>query len=240
MRKPLGKPAFMSRIPATATANSSNLAAGNEPRRIGLLIQRIRRERHLRLEDLAQRAGYTKGFLSKIENGRANPPIATLLRVAGALGIDAAELLGGAGAGEAADPQGSVHVAAAERLKINHASAGPGYDYWSLAAPRRNKAMEPFLLTVRPGEVDPAKRFEHPGEEFIHVLQGRTEYVVGDEKFVLGPGDSLYFDSTRPHAPLPLGGPVTFLAVFYNPPRLQPLAAAPASPPPRKKPAHRK
>ncbi|HTL51914.1 MAG TPA: XRE family transcriptional regulator [Planctomycetota bacterium] len=200
------------------------------PLRIGAVVQRVRLERGLRLEDLAKRAGFTKGFLSKIENGKANPPIATLLRVAGALGVDPSLFFDGAGmaagatggsasAGTNYDPHASAHVPATSRLRITNASAGPGYDYWSLAAPRRRKAMEPFLLTVRPGQVDRRKRFEHPGEEFIHVLAGRMEYVVGNERYKLEPGDSLYFEASRPHAPWPIGGPVTFLAVFYTPPR---------------------
>ena len=47
---------------------------------IGKTIHALRSRGGLRLEDLARRAGFTKGFLSKIENGKSSPPIATLMR----------------------------------------------------------------------------------------------------------------------------------------------------------------
>ena len=74
--------------------------------------------------------------------------------------------------------------------------------------------MEPFVLVVRPEEVDPKRTFCHAGEEFLFVLIGRCDYRVGKETFDLETGDSLYFDATEPHAPLPKDGPVTLLAVF--------------------------
>src|SRR6478736_6644569 len=54
---------------------------------IAARLRWFRTERGLRLEDVAKRAGYTKGFLSKIEHGKASPPMTTLLRVAAALGV---------------------------------------------------------------------------------------------------------------------------------------------------------
>jgi transcriptional regulator with XRE-family HTH domain len=184
---------------------------------LGVRIRRLREERGLRLEDVARRAGYTKGFLSKIENGRASPPIATLMRVAQALQIDPGVFFS-EGSGKAADANATVHVKPDARALIENAAAGPGYSYWALAAQRTHKFMQPFLLTVHPDEFDPTRTFEHPGEEFIYILSGSCDYRVGDETFQLGPGDSLYFDATRPHAPQPKGEPVTFIAVFYAPP----------------------
>ena len=186
---------------------------------LGARIRRLREERGMRLVDVSRHAGYTKGFLSKIENGHASPPIATLMKIAQALQIDPGEFFRkGTDDGAAADPDATVQVRPHERRAVENAEAGPGYSYWALAAPRVHKFMQPFLLTVRPREVDPAKRFEHPGEEFIFVLSGKMDYRVGDEVFSLQAGDSLYFDASRPHAPLPKRKPVTFLALFYAPP----------------------
>jgi transcriptional regulator with XRE-family HTH domain len=176
------------------------------------LLRNLRRQRGLRLDDLGQRAGFTKGFLSKLETGKATPPIATLMRLASALGVEPSALLSSSGNGT----KRAVHVAAGARARVDNAGAGPGYEYWALATPRAVKAMEPFLITVKPGQL---KRFQHPGEEFIFVLDGRTRYHVGAETFTLERGDSLYFDAEVPHAPEPLGRPVTFLAIFYAPPR---------------------
>jgi transcriptional regulator with XRE-family HTH domain len=190
-----------------------------DTRSIGDNVRQIRSARNLRLEDVAARAGYTKGYLSKIEQGKSTPSIATILRVASALGVEPSVLMQ-AGPGGNDDPRATVHINPAQRLEVLNEGAGPGYTFMALAAGRRRKLMEPFMLTVRPEHVDPAKVFEHPGEEFIYVIEGSCEYVVGDEKFLLEPGDSLYFDANRPHAPRPRNGPVTFLAIFCAPQRV--------------------
>ncbi|HEV8247155.1 MAG TPA: XRE family transcriptional regulator, partial [Polyangiaceae bacterium] len=191
---------------------------------VGAIMKSVRLSRGMRLEDVAARSGHSKGFLSKIENGKSSPPIATLLRVAKALDVAPALLLQPAGEAfsAAADPHASVRVTAGERARVTR--RGAGYDYWALAAPRLYKSMEPFLITVRPEDVDPRRTFEHPGEEFIFVLGGKMQYKIGDEVFRLETGDSLYFDSSRPHAPVPDLEQVTFLAIFYTPPR--PLRSA--------------
>jgi transcriptional regulator with XRE-family HTH domain len=188
---------------------------GPPPPAFAGLLRNLRRQRGLRLDDLGQRAGFTKGFLSKLETGKATPPIATLMRLASALGVEPSALLGSAGNGT----KRVAHVASGARARVDNAGAGPGYEYWALSAPRAVKAMEPFLLTVKPGQLKRRKRFQHPGEEFIFVLEGRTRYHVGAETFTLERGDSLYFDAEVPHAPEPLGGAVTFLAIFCAPPR---------------------
>jgi transcriptional regulator with XRE-family HTH domain len=200
-------------------------------------IRWLRYERGLRLEDVAKRAGYTKGFLSKIERGRTSPPIATLMRIGTALGVDPGELLNETEGETETDLQASVHVKPETRLDVHNSDAGPGYSYMALAAPRRHKLMEPFYLTVTPEDVHPNKRFQHPGEEFIFVLEGRGDYLVGEETFALEKGDSLYFDATRPHAPIPKGGPMTFLAIFCAPKRPLPRAKAPRAARKRLKPS---
>jgi transcriptional regulator with XRE-family HTH domain len=187
--------------------------------RVGASLRKLRASMGLRVEDLARRAGFTKGFISKVETGKSSPPIATLMRLAEALGVEPAVLFHSKSMQATADPDATVHVPPGARQRVQNAGAGPGYSYWALAAARGHKSMEPFLLTVRPRDVDPKKTFEHPGEEFIFVLKGRADYRVGEELFHLQAGDSLYFDARRPHAPYPKGGPVTFLAIFCAPPR---------------------
>jgi transcriptional regulator with XRE-family HTH domain len=185
---------------------------------IGSRIRQLRQQRGLPLAEVAQRAGHTKGFLSKIERAKASPPIATLLRLAAALQVEPSELL------EASPLRGTgsrqtLHVTPAQRVHIESTSAGPGYAFTALAAQRGHKRMEPFLLTVDPKEIDPSRTFEHPGEEFVFVLEGELDYRVGDQVFPLKTGDSLYFDGSLPHTPLPRKHPATFLAIFSAPQR---------------------
>jgi len=54
----------------------------------------------------------------------------------------------------------------------------------------------------------------HAGEEFIHVLEGRTRYHVGETSNILGLGDSLYFDAAQEHDLEPLSPKVVYLGIF--------------------------
>jgi len=171
----------------------------------------FRTERGLRLEDVAKRAGYTKGFLSKIEHGKASPPMTTLLRVAAALGVDA-DVLFAPDAGVA--PDATVHTASGGGVQVRDDSAGPGRMLLAVAANRHHKLMEPFVVTLEPGQTSTERRLTYPGEEFVYVLEGEIDYTVGDETFTMKPGDGLYFNATRPHAAASRGGRARLVRVF--------------------------
>src|SRR3569623_1808950 len=102
---------------------------------IGSTIRQSRIAKGMRLDDLASRSGFTKGFLSKIENGRASPPIATLMRIADSLRVDVAELL----QTDSASDIRQVMVKAKERPQGNRGDSL--YTYWALAASRQRKLM---------------------------------------------------------------------------------------------------
>jgi len=158
---------------------------------------------------VARRAGITKSTLSKIENGQVSSPIATLIVIAKALNARVSEFLQ-----EEAAPR-FVLTRKGQGSAIARNGSKFGYSYEALAADFPGKSVEPFLLTVSPG--DKEGHFRHPGHEFIHLLSGRIAFTVGEERMELGPGDSLYFDATLPHI-LKLAGdkPARFLCLFIQ------------------------
>ena len=180
---------------------------------IGTRIADKRAELGITLERLAAATGFSKGYLSKIENSRKVPPIGSLSRIAAALRTDITELLHTPAA--ALDGGLSV-VRAGERRPVVRGGTAFGYDYVSLADNRRDKKMEPFLFTF-PSQIDKYVFFEHDGEEFMFVLSGRVEWQAGSRKLVLEPGDSIYFDARLPHRGRSLEGEATALVVTYSP-----------------------
>ena len=76
-----------------------------------------------------------------------------------------------------------------------------GHTYHLLASDRGPKRVfEPYLVTLTDkSEVFP--EFDHPGVEFIHVLEGSLRYRHGPESYLLKPGDSLTFRGDVPHGP---------------------------------------
>ena len=69
----------------------------------------------------------------------------------------------------------------------------------SLGSGLPNQQLEPFKMIVSPDSGNMSEPVSHSGEEFVYCLSGRIEYVVGDETFVLEPGDKLLFKANRPH-----------------------------------------
>ena len=180
---------------------------------IGGRIARLRADRRMTLDALARATGFTKSYLSKIENGKKVPPIGSLSRIAVALDSDIAGFF------DNNRPSGSdagvCVVRAAERRPVVRGGTAFGYDYLSLAYRKHDKKMEPFIFTF-PAKIDSHVFFDHAGEEFLFVLKGRIEFQVGGERWVLREGDSLYFDSHIPHRGWSLGGAAKVLVVIYK------------------------
>jgi transcriptional regulator with XRE-family HTH domain len=181
---------------------------------IGSRVSEMRTRLGLTLDQLAERTGFTKGYLSKIENSKKVPPIGTLSRIAQALKTEITELLHVASRGSGRE---FTVVRAGERLPVVRGGTAFGYDYVSLADTKSHKKMEPFLFTF-PSEIDKHVFFEHPGEEFIFILTGRVEWQAGGEKVILEPGDSVYFDSRLPHRGRALEGEATAVVVISSSP----------------------
>jgi transcriptional regulator with XRE-family HTH domain len=165
-------------------------------------LRELRQKREMTLETLADLSGFTKGYLSRIENGKKAPPIASLARLARALGEDLGYFfLEDAGNANSDESKVSV-VHKWERKPVARGGTAFGYDYVSLAHKRAHKLMDPFIFTF-PSETDADQYFQHSGEEFIYVMSGRVRFEIvlnGELRgWTLEAGDSMYFDSSLRH-----------------------------------------
>jgi transcriptional regulator with XRE-family HTH domain len=170
------------------------------PFELGERLAALRRERALSLAALAMKVGVTKGFLSLVERGRKAPSISTLLRLSQAYAIPVGGLLDAA---KSREPVYSL-VRGNERLKYAREGTLHGYRYEAIAFRKKNKRMEPFVVSV-PLRV-PRKFFQHEGDELLFVLEGKVEVHLGQERLVLTGGDCLYFDASTPHRSRSIGG----------------------------------
>ncbi|MCC7493440.1 MAG: helix-turn-helix transcriptional regulator [Fimbriimonadaceae bacterium] len=180
---------------------------------LGRRIKELRRERGYTLEEVAKRTGFSKSLLSKIENSQVSPPIATLSRIASALDVAIGFFFE-----EEARQDRAIFVPKSQRQRIDRRDLGPEYGYEHLAfGSTMPRLMEPFVIFLEPDSQEVATLFEHPGEEFIMVLQGEMEFLFGSTSYRMAEGDSLYFDARVPHGPKQLHGrPVKYLAIFTN------------------------
>lgn len=90
------------------------------------------------------------------------------------------------------------------------------YKYEALASGFRRRMADPFIVTVEPKpEGTPMHLNSHEGQEFNMVMEGRLLLNIDGKDIILNEGDSLYFDSTKPHGMLALDGKtVKFLAII--------------------------
>ncbi len=188
-------------------------------RHLGTTIRQLRLQHNLTIAAVSERAGISRGMLSKIENSLAATSLETLEQLANALGVTLSKLFQNYNL-----PLGAAQlVKKGEGMEVVRRGTRVGHTYQLLAYDQGpHKTFEPFLITLEDScEEFPA--FEHPGTEFIHMLEGKLEYRVGKETFTLSSGDSLTFRGEIPHNPETLiETPIKFLAIIhYDTPKVE-------------------
>ena len=170
---------------------------------LGQKIRKLRQERRLTLQDLADLTGLSKPLLSQIENDQVIPPLATLLKIAKGLRVGLNFFFEDEG-----DRRKYVLIREAEGVfsrRRPKSDATQGYRYRSLAPGIRHKQIEPFLVEFELKEWDDSCFYNHEGEEFLYILEGELEFHYGEEIMLLQPGDSIFYDSAIPHGYLSIG-----------------------------------
>jgi ribosome-binding protein aMBF1 (putative translation factor)/quercetin dioxygenase-like cupin family protein len=163
---------------------------------VGSRVRRVRENRGLSLGDISQRTNISVEVLERIESGDMAPPLGTVIKLAKALEMKMGYFI----SGEENRPYTIVRGEDRKVVSRYDSQKGKyyGYTYESLAPHKRDRHMEPFLVTLDPSETE-EERSAHDGQEFIYVLEGVMEVRLGDELHLLEPGDAIYYDSTIPH-----------------------------------------
>jgi quercetin dioxygenase-like cupin family protein len=127
------------------------------------------------------------------------PPVATLLKLARAFDVGLAYFF--------QDEVGIDRIAITrrdERVRVerrpHHRKGEVNYIYEALHTKKTNKHMEPFLVEFPVQDTSEMIFMNHKGEEFLHLLEGTLEFRSIDRVEILGPGDSIYFESELSHS----------------------------------------
>lgn len=185
-----------------------------DEKRIADKIRNFRLSRRMTLEHLAKMTGFTKGYLSQIENSEKSPPISTLAKIAAALNADIISFISEDEELKREDTNIDV-VKRNERKIIGSRGAPTGYTYQSLAYRMAGKNIDPYLLTI--DDKTPRVEFQHEGEEFLYILEGKMEFYYEGKTYILEEGDSAYLNSGIPHSGKSIGKkPARFLCIMYS------------------------
>ena len=189
---------------------------GFEEIRVGERIKELRERKGFSLKDVADLTGFSTALLSQMENHLVSPSLGTIIKLARAFSVRVGDFLG------ETEGEPFTIVRRDERKIISRFASKDGvkygYVYESLGFDKKDRHMEPFIITLEPATVKTSKTSVHEGEEFIFVLEGEMEVILGNHTDVLYPGDSIYYDSTIPHRVQCHQERVTrILAVIYAP-----------------------
>ena len=167
-------------------------------------IRKLRKEQGLTLKNLAVRSGLSSTYLSQIERGLSNPSIGTLKKIADAMNTNLVSLMGfDQIEGETRETEqqkkdeSRVRVVKSDRRKMLVYPGGLKKAF--LLTPDLQRRMEVLLTYEEPQQKVEEDWYQHEGEEFGLILEGRYEVTVEDQTYILEEGDTIYFQSQLPH-----------------------------------------
>lgn len=178
---------------------------------VGARLKRLRTQRRMTLTGVAKATGISKSTMSRLETGGRRPTLELLLALSHAYRVPLDDLV-------AAPEQGDPRV----QLK-------PGRVKGRTVIPltRQPDGMQAWKIVIPTSKVTPEPR-AHDGYEWIYVLSGHMRFVLGDQDWVLGPGEVASFDTRVPHWFGSTGDePAEILSIFGRPGERMTVRTAP-------------
>lgn len=156
---------------------------------LGETLRNLREASGLSVRTLAARAGFSASFISQVENDQASPSIASLERIASALGVSLVEFFDGAPSGAPAV------VRPGDRRNLTSVWSRASIEALSDPA----SGLDAVMITIGPGGRSSGDPHFHKGDEFAIVFEGEIVLTLGETTTVLQRGDSISFSSLTPH-----------------------------------------
>jgi len=175
---------------------------------LGSKVRAKRQELGISLRELAARTGLTASFISLVERDQTEPSITSLRRVADALGTPLFHFF------TDGEPQSPV-VRHNQRRQLVLPGSNITYEMLSPST-ARNLAF--YMARIEPGGTSSDDLRSHPAEECTYVLQGRLRLEIGDNAYILEPGDSVCWDGSLPHRLVSIGEEPLLLLSVMTPP----------------------
>ncbi|MEN6409046.1 MAG: cupin domain-containing protein, partial [Anaerolineaceae bacterium] len=172
--------------------NSSHRQENRPPAEplVGHRLRNLRTQRGYSLRALAEHSGLNVNTLSMIENGKTSPSVATLQQLGLALEVPITAFF-------QSTPQ-SLKIVYTPAEQRPHAAFG-STQMQNLGENLAGNAVQPFVVTLKPGTGSGDTMIVHTGHELVYGLSGSIQYHINEEMFIINPGDSLVFEAHLPH-----------------------------------------
>lgn len=165
--------------------------AGKTEQVLGELLRQLRTERNLSVRTLAARAGFSPSFISQVELNQASPSIASLERLAVALGTTLGAFFRDAGAATPSITRSRKRRRLTSWWSQAHIEA--------LTTPGTGRPFEAVLITIAAGGSSGKRPHAHPAPQLAIVFDGALRLTLGEDVQTLARGDAVTVDAGTPH-----------------------------------------
>jgi transcriptional regulator with XRE-family HTH domain len=156
--------------------------------RVGSRLRAFRKSKNMTIDEVAQRAGVTKSFISRFERDEVQASVATLLRVCDVIGVKPGEIF---------EPPATSYVPKGAGVPI---SLGGEKMREYLVSGANNEHMMALFSVIDPGGGSGNEPYAlKAAADLVHVQTGQLRIVIGSEEYLLSPGDTLTFPPSIPH-----------------------------------------
>ena len=196
MKSATANPTAVTDEPIPVEIDPETAEAFISEKRIGERIKRLRLKKSMGLVELGRHTGLSASFLSQLETGRVVPTLRNLARIAMVFSKDLSYFF-------ETEPHTLFRLhKKKERVRLPQTGVeDPTYFFESLGYMVPDRALDPYFAEFVPLKKGTEVRAHvHPGFEFLFVISGELEIKHGDKLHILETGDSVYFDSSTPHA----------------------------------------
>lgn len=175
-------------------------------------IKEKRKAKGITIQELADKAEVSKGLISQIENNRTVPSLLVLINIIRALNLDMNEFFNEIGQ----EQQSSKIIIKQEAsYQVFEKEAAKGFLYKRvLTRSVKNYPVDIVILELKKG-ARRAQMVKTDAYEYKYIIQGKVEYQVENEKYILNTGDSLFFDGRLGHKPANIGEEDAKILVVY-------------------------
>jgi transcriptional regulator with XRE-family HTH domain len=182
---------------AAKTTNVAVVEESIRPYAIAEKLRTLRLRRSMGLAQLAEHTGLSPAMLSRLENARLVPTLPTLIRIALVFNVGLDYFF--------TDPR-KRHVVAVSRrnerkvFPSDPKSTSVPWHFETLDFRANERKLNGFLAHFHAMSPEKITPHFHPGVEFLYLIEGELEMIIGVDKYRLSSGDSIYFDSLQKHA----------------------------------------
>jgi transcriptional regulator with XRE-family HTH domain len=172
----------------------------------GEKIRVLREAQSWSRENLAEATGQTPEFIAAVETGEISPPVAFILRLAKAYGVDPGTFLRDEQKKQIRDRRTQAYINRTRNYSYQTLTSGAAHDH-----------LRAFMVTIEPHHDHKPVAYKHEGEEFIYVMKGELEFSLASKVHILKKGESIHFHSNTPHKLKSLSAEMTqCLVILYT------------------------